>query len=100
MADVVSSWAQAGAVLTLHRWIMVIGGLMLASLAVLVLCLQFGATAVDVRTVAAAVTHMFRVGPAESPSLETSEIIMVQIRFPRVLMGFFVGASLAAVGVT
>src|SRR5262245_45171856 len=100
MTDVVSSWAQAGAVLTLHRWIMVIGGLVLASLAVLVLCLQFGATAVDVRTVAAAVVHILRGGLADSPSLEASEIIMVQIRFPRVLMGFLVGASLAAVGVT
>ena len=100
MADLVLSWAQAGTVLTFHRWVTVIGGLVVASVAVLVLCLQFGATSVDVRTVATAVTHMLRGGLADSPSLETSEIIMVQIRFPRVLMGFFVGASLAAVGVT
>lgn len=100
MADLVSPWAQTGAVLTVHRWVTVIGGLLLASLAVLVLCLQFGATAVDVRTVGSAIAHMLRGDLAESRSAETSEIIMVQIRFPRVLMGFLVGASLAAVGAT
>jgi iron complex transport system permease protein len=100
MADLVSPWAQAGAVLTVHRWVTVIGGLLLASLAVLALCLQFGATAVDVRTVGSAIAHMLRGDLAESRSAETSEIIMVQIRFPRVLMGFLVGASLAAVGAT
>ena len=100
MADLVSPWAQTGAVLTVHRWVTVIGGLLLASLAVLALCLQFGATAVDVRTVGSAIAHMLRGDFAESRSAETSEIIMVQIRFPRVLMGFLVGASLAAVGAT
>jgi ABC-type Fe3+-siderophore transport system permease subunit len=100
MAELVSSWANVGAVLTVHRWVTIIGGLLLASVVVLVLCLQFGATAVDVRTVATAITHMFRGDQTDSASLGTSEIIMVQIRFPRVLMSFLVGAGLAAVGVT
>src|SRR5678815_4396890 len=100
MADTASSWAHAGAVLTVHRWVAVIGGLLLASVAVLVLCLQFGATSVDVRTVATAIMHMLRADQESAATLGTSEIIMVQIRIPRVLMGFFVGASLAAVGVT
>ncbi|RPH81723.1 MAG: iron ABC transporter permease [Nitrospiraceae bacterium] len=100
MADLASSWAQTGAVLTIHRWAAVIGGLLLACVAVLVLCLQFGATSVGMGTVATAIAHLLRGQEAGSPSLGTSEIIMVQIRFPRVLMGFFVGASLAAVGVT
>ena len=100
MADLVSHWAQTGAVLTVHRWMAVMGGLLLACVAVLVLCLQFGATSVDVRTVATALMHLLRADQESSATLGTSEIIMVQIRFPRVLMGFFVGASLAAVGVT
>ena len=100
MADIVASWAQAGAVLTVQRWVVVIGGLLLASLAVLALCLQFGATSVGMGTVATAIARLLRGDEAGSPSLATSEIIMVQIRFPRVLMGFLVGASLAAVGVT
>jgi iron complex transport system permease protein len=78
----------------------VIGGLLLACVAVLVLCLQFGATSVGIGTVASAIAHLLRGDEASSLRVGTSEIIMVQIRFPRVLMGFFVGASLAAVGVT
>lgn len=100
MTDLASSWANAGAVLTVHRWMAVIGGLLLASVAILVLCLQFGATSVDMKTVATAIMHMLRADQAGAATLGTSEIIMVQIRFPRVLMGFFVGAGLAAVGVT
>ena len=100
MTDLASSWANAGAVLTVHRWMAVIGGLLLASVAILVLCLQFGATSVDVKTVVTAIMHMLRADQAGAATLGTSEIIMVQIRFPRVLMGFFVGAGLAAVGVT
>lgn len=100
MADIVASWAQAGAVLTVQRWMVVIGGLLLASLAVLLLCLQFGATSVGMGTVATAIARLVRGDEVGSSSLATSEIIMVQIRFPRVLMGFLVGASLAAVGVT
>ena len=100
MADIVASWAQAGAVLTVQRWVLVIGGLLLASLAVLALCLQFGATSVGMGTVATAIARLLHGDEAGSPGLATSEIIMVQIRFPRVLMGFLVGASLAAVGVT
>ena len=100
MADLVSSWAHTGPVLTVHRWMAVIGGLLLACVAVLVLCLQFGATSVGIGTVASAIAHLLRGDEASSLRVGTSEIIMVQIRFPRVLMGFFVGASLAAVGVT
>lgn len=100
MADVAASWEQTGTVLTVHRWAMVVGGLLLTSLAVLMLCLQFGATSVGVKTVATAIVRMLRGDEAGSSGLGTSEIIMVQIRFPRVLMGFLVGASLAAVGVT
>jgi iron complex transport system permease protein len=100
MTDLVSSWANAGAVLTVHRWVTVIGGLLLASVAVLMLCLQFGATSVDVKTVVTAIMHMLRADQEGASTLGTSEIIMVQIRFPRVVMGFLVGAGLAAVGVT
>jgi hypothetical protein len=93
MANMVSSWAQTGAVLTVHRWVTVIGGLLLASVVVLVLCLQFGATSVGMGTVATAIGHMMRENNADASGLGTSEIIMVQIRFPRVLMGFLVEKS-------
>ena len=100
MTGLASSWAHTGAVLTIHRWVAVIGTLLLASVAVFALCLQFGATSVGLGTVARAIMHIVRGGEAESSGLEISEIIMVQIRFPRVLLGFLVGSGLAAVGVT
>ncbi len=100
MPELDSPWANAGAVLTVHRWARIISGLLFTSLVVLVLCLQFGATAVDLRTVVTAITHVLRGDPTDSSSMGASEIIMVQIRFPRVLMSFLVGGGLAAIGVT
>ena len=94
MTDLASSWANAGAVLTVHRWVTVIGGLLLASVAVLVLCLQFGATVSRRENGRVGnYAHAAWQTKTESRSAENSEIIMVQIRFPRVLMGFLVGAG-------
>lgn len=100
MSHLVSAWVNTSAVLTVHRWVTVMGGLLLASGAVLALCVQFGATPVDLRTVATAIAHLLRGDQSDAANLGTSEIIMAQIRFPRVLMSFLVGAGLAAVGVT
>ena len=97
---VLSQWTTAGAILTLRRWLIVMGGLLVASVAVLVVCLQFGATSVEIRTVVTAILNMFQTYQIDPAGLGTSGIIMVQIRFPRVLMGFLVGGSLAGIGVT
>jgi iron complex transport system permease protein len=75
----------------------VIGGLLAASIGVVLLCLQFGAIPIDIFTAVSAIAHAMR---WDSAGLNTSEIIMVQVRLPRVLMGYCVGAGLAAVGVT
>ncbi len=97
MSHRVPAWANSGAVLTLHRWATVIGSLLGASIGVFLLCVHFGPTYVDVRTGVSAMAHVLRF---DSTGLDTSETIMLQIRLPRVLMGFCVGAGLAAVGVT
>jgi cobalamin transport system permease protein len=98
--SVLSQWTTTGAILTLHRWLAVMGVLIVASVAVLVVCLQFGATSVEMRTVVAAILNMLHTNQIDAAGLGTSGVIMVQIRFPRVLMGFLVGSSLAGVGVT
>jgi cobalamin transport system permease protein len=95
-----AQWTKTGAILTLQRWLMVMGGLSAASVAVLVVCLQFGATSVEMKTVVGAILKMFRTDQIDVAGLGTPGVIMVQIRFPRVLMGFLVGGSLAGVGVT
>jgi iron complex transport system permease protein len=75
-------------------------GLIVASVVVLVVCLQFGATSVEMKTVVGAILKMFQTDQIDVAGLGTPAVIMVQIRFPRVLMGFLVGGSLAGVGVT
>jgi iron complex transport system permease protein len=99
-AAILAQWTKAGAVLTVHRWIMVMAGLIAASVTVLVVCLQFGATSVEMRTVLRAILEILQSEQTDAVGLGTSGIIMVQIRLPRVLMGFLVGGSLAGIGVT
>jgi iron complex transport system permease protein len=79
---------------------MVMAGLVAASVTVLMMCLQFGATSVEMRTVVGALLKFLQSEQTDAGGLGTSGIIMVQIRFPRVIMGFLVGGSLAGIGVT
>src|SRR5574341_828281 len=97
---VLKQWTTTGAILTLHRWLAVMGLRIVASVAVFVVCLQFGATRIEMSTVVAAILNMLQTNEIDAAGLGTSGVIMVQIRFPRVLMGFLVGSSLAGVCVT
>lgn len=99
-AGLLSRWTKTGAILTAHRWVTVMGGLTAASVVILVVCLQFGATSVEMKTVVGAILKMFRREHIDASGIGTSGVIMVQIRFPRVLMGFLIGGSLAGIGVT
>ncbi len=92
-------WKRSGVILTFQRWIVIIGSLVFASLAVCVLCLQFGATKIDMGAVISALSRWPDTGALNSAGSDTSSVIMVHIRLPRVLTGFLVGGSLASVGV-
>ncbi|HEU5407644.1 MAG TPA: iron ABC transporter permease, partial [Nitrospira sp.] len=93
-------WKSSGAILTFQRWVTIIGGLAIASLAVCVLSLQFGATKIDMRTVMTVLSRWSGVGAPDTATTDTAAMIMFHIRLPRVLTGFLVGGSLAVVGVT
>ncbi len=95
-----AQWKHRGAILTFQRWLAIIGGLAVASLAVCVLCLQFGATRIEMGTVTLALRQLLTAGELDVAGLSTSAAIMLHIRLPRVLVGFLVGGSLASVGVT
>ena len=71
----------------------------MGSLAMCILCLQFGPTRIEMGTVAAALRQVVTSRELDTAGLGTSAIIMIQIRLPRVLTGFLVGGSLASVGV-
>lgn len=93
-------WKSSGAILTFQRWVTIIGGLTVASLAVCVLCLQFGATEIDMRTVMMVLSRWSGIGASDATGTDTSAVIMLHIRLPRILTGFLVGGGLAMVGVT
>ncbi|BFU91332.1 MAG: Cobalamin import system permease protein BtuC [Nitrospira sp.] len=93
-------WKNSGAILTFQRWATIIGGLAVASLVVCVLCLQFGATKIDMRTVMTVLSRWWGSGAPDTAGIDTSAVIMFHIRLPRVLTGFLVGGGLAVVGVT
>lgn len=95
-----AEWHRTGAMLTRRRRGLVLIGLLLASLAVIVLCSQFGAVPVQLAEVFAALRYVLTGGSLDAASLETAGVIFLHVRLPRVLMGFLVGSALAAVGVT
>ena len=93
-------WQRSGAILTSRRWGVILVGLLMASLGVVVFCSRFGAASVPVGEIFEALLHALKTGELDSASIGTSGVILLQVRLPRVLMGFLVGGSLAAVGVT
>ncbi len=97
--DQLAQWKQRGAILTFQRWLTIICSLAAASLALCVLCLQFGATRIEIGTVAVTLMQLLTVRDLDVAGLGPSAVIMMQIRLPRILVGFLVGGSLASVGV-
>ena len=89
-----------GAVLTSARWWSVMGGLSLAALLSVVICVQVGTHFVGIgelwQVVASALVGLFR----EQEPLGTTGVILLEVRLPRVLLGFLTGLCLASVGVT
>ncbi len=88
-----------GTTLTASRWWAIMSGLSVAALLLVFVCLQLGTQYVGpgqlLRVFASAV-----VGPAgESDRAVTTGVILLQVRLPRVLLGFLVGSCLASVGV-
>jgi iron complex transport system permease protein len=71
-----------------------------ASIVVTVLCSSFGAAALTGSDWLAALRELITPSQGGSAAAGTAGVILFQLRVPRVLMGFLVGGTLAAVGVT
>lgn len=93
-------WSRSGAVLTRGRRLLVLSGLFAASIVVTVLCSSFGAAALTGSDWLAALRELITPRYDGSTAAGTAGVILFQLRVPRVLMGFLVGGTLAAVGVT
>ena len=85
-------------VLTLGRWVKTIGVLTIIAAGVFVMCLQFGTERI-------AFPEVLRILLGAAPSTATGEsavspeVILLDVRLPRLLLAFLVGSSLAAIGV-
>ena len=89
-----------GAILTRSRWYAVMGGLLLLSVMLAMLCLQLGTQYIGVGHILTLLWSAV-VGTSNEPdALRTTGVILLQVRLPRVLLGFLVGSCLAAVGVS
>lgn len=93
--------AFQGAILTRSRLVTTLGTLGLAALAVILMCLHFGAEPIAYGEILRVLMGAMTAGQSEvdSSAADITRTIVLQIRLPRVLLGFLVGCSLASVGV-
>ena len=88
-----------GAMLTRSRWCAVLGVLVLLSVMLAIVCLQLGTQYISVRQIIGLLSSALFGTASEPDALRTTGVILLQVRLPRVFLGFLVGSCLAAVGV-
>lgn len=86
-------------VLSARRWVLTMLTLAGASLLVMTASLRFGAEQIGFADSVRIFLYSLRNGDTGIGSLDPSAVILLQVRLPRVLLGFMVGGSLAGVGV-
>ena len=73
--------------------------LVVMSVALLLICLQFGTQWIGLSQIIDVVGQALHEWTVEGDHIGTTGMILFQVRLPRVLLGFLVGACLASVGV-
>src|SRR5207249_4000168 len=86
-------------VLSARRWVLTMLALAGVSLLIMAASLRFGAEDIGFVDSARILFQALRGGDVRTDSLGSSSVILLQVRLPRVLLGFMVGGSLAGVGV-
>jgi ABC-type Fe3+-siderophore transport system permease subunit len=84
------SWATQSA--SIHRWWSVLGAMLFLTAAIGLTCLMFGAQTLTFQELWSAFVQ------TSNTDKSAAQIIVWEIRFPRILMGLFIGASLAITG--
>ncbi|MEC4674908.1 MAG: iron ABC transporter permease [Nitrospirota bacterium] len=87
------------AYLSATRWLTSLSVLGLLSVLIGVGCLTVGAQPISFQTVLQTVGAVLQEGGRDTDSVDLSGVILLQVRFPRIVLAFLVGGSLAAVGV-
>ena len=87
------------AILTMPRWLSVMATLSTAAIVLTLVCLQMGTQYVSLAEVGRIIGRAFGAGETGADGSSITDTIVLQLRMPRVLLGFLVGSSLASVGV-
>jgi iron complex transport system permease protein len=93
------SGAFHGAVLTPPRWFRIMGVLSVAAIVLGLVCLRFGAQPTGLGEIVQIVARTISGGESDRETIGATGVILMQVRLPRVLLGFLVGSCLASVGV-
>lgn len=88
-----------GSILTNSRWVATLGILTLTAIAVGMICLHFGAQPISYGEVLRVLGDMASDRDRTDGTSDIARTILLQVRLPRILLGFLVGCSLASVGV-
>jgi iron complex transport system permease protein len=84
---------------TTRRWATILASLLCAGLMVMSGALTVGAESISFADVVRTIGRLFHGGGTALESGDPRAIILLQVRLPRVLLAFMIGACLAAVGV-
>ena len=88
-----------GSILTNSCWVATLGILTLTAIAVGMICLHFGAQPISYGEVLRVLGDMASDRDRTDGTSDIARTILLQVRLPRILLGFLVGCSLASVGV-
>lgn len=81
------------------RWAAILGILVVLAALSAVLCLQFGAQFVGINEIVRTFARMIEATSDRAGDADVMATILLQVRLPRIVLGFLVGCCLAAVGV-
>lgn len=98
-ADQTSGIIAQGAILTDTRWMATLGILVLAAAVVGFICLHFGAQSIAYGEILRVGFDAISAKETDGGTSDVASTILLQVRLPRMLLSFFVGCSLATVGV-
>ena len=88
-----------GAILTPGRWCLIMGSLSVLALILAGVCLQLGTEYIGPGKLVGVFSSALFGQPTDNDALKTTGVILLQVRLPRVFLGFLVGVCLASVGV-
>ncbi|MDH5669730.1 MAG: hypothetical protein OEY86_17155, partial [Nitrospira sp.] len=88
------TWAKSGAVLTARRRRWVLFGLLATAVVVIAVSSRFGAVPISVSEMGMVLWQAIT-SAGQGETAGTASIILLDVRLPRVVMGFVVGAALA-----